>query len=209
MIKSLINKGKKPILEIIDEVTVNDWVFWEMYWIEQMHSWGFDLKNMTKGGEGTYGRIVSEETKKKMSNAKKGKIPKNINILIKSSIKGSVLQYTLQGDLIGEWESVNKVKSDLGISNIDLVVKRKRNSAGGFIWRYSNEPLSLKELEIIKERHNKQKPKKILQIDKNGKIIKEWDSVTSVKLVYGHINAVLRGDRKTAGGYHWKYKEGL
>jgi len=84
-IKSIVKKGNVPKIDIIDEVLEEEWVFWEMYWIEQFKNWGFDLKNGTIGGDGIKeyvyteedkkkmrGRVLSEETKKKMSKAKKG-----------------------------------------------------------------------------------------------------------------------------------------
>ena len=40
-----------PIMEIIDEVE-DDWQFWEQYWISQLKTWGFNLTNLTKGGDG-------------------------------------------------------------------------------------------------------------------------------------------------------------
>lgn len=205
-IKSLLNKNERPILNIIDEVSMDEWAFWETYWISQMKQWGFRLVNDSNGGEGSYGRMVKDETKLKMSLAKKGKTPKNLDLLIKSRVK-PILQYTLNGEFIREWESVNLVKQELKINNVELVVKRLRNSAGGYIWRYKGDELTNDDLVKININRSGQIPKKILQIDKKGKIIKEWDSINSVKMVYGHINSVLRGDRKTAGGFFWKYKE--
>jgi group I intron endonuclease len=65
---------EKPIIELIDEVSDNDWQFWEQYWISQFKTWGFKLKNIGNGGEiDNTGRKVSEETKKKMSLSRKGK----------------------------------------------------------------------------------------------------------------------------------------
>lgn len=205
-VKSLVNKGLKPKIEVIDIVPISEWIFWEQYWISQFRTWGFNLKNMTDGGEGNYGRVVSETTKIKMSISKKGKTPKNLNQIIKNTIKCSVNQYSLNGEFIKEWESVNSIKTELKLSNVDLVVKRKRPSAGGFIWRYSNDSLSITELKMINDKHKKQVPKPILQYD-NNVLIKEWSSVNDVKKIYKHINAVLRGDRKSAGGYLWRYKE--
>jgi len=205
-IKSLLNKGEKPKLEIIDIVIEEDWVIMEQYWISQFKCWGFNLKNMTEGGDGIYGLIHSDKTKKKMSETKKGKTPKNFDLFSKSSIKCGVIQYTLDGKIIKEWESVNKAKNKLNINNIDLVVKRKRNSAGDYIWRYNTEPLTNIEIIDIRDKHNKQKPKKVIQYTLDSKIIKEWESVNNIKKTYKHINAVLRGDRRTAGGYKWEYK---
>ncbi len=204
-IRPLLNNNNKPIMEIIDEVSITDWVFWEQYWISQMKVWGFDLTNDTNGGDGVYGRVVSDNTKALMSKAKKGKTPKNLDLLIKSRAK-PILQYNLNGEFIKEWESVNIVKEQLKINNINLVVKKLRNSAGGYIWRYKDDELIDNDLIRIKEIKLKQHPKVILQIDKNGEIIKEWFGVNNVSKTYSGVPSVLRGDRKTAGGYFWKFK---
>ena len=53
-IQSLLKKGLKPIMTIIDE-TDSDWQQLEKYWIGQFKAWGFKLTNITEGGEGCYG----------------------------------------------------------------------------------------------------------------------------------------------------------
>jgi hypothetical protein len=70
-IKSLLKQNLKPILEIIDEVDIFDWIFWEKYWISQFKAWGFKLTNLTEGGDGFKGQH-SELTKQKMSKTRKG-----------------------------------------------------------------------------------------------------------------------------------------
>jgi hypothetical protein len=47
---------------VIDEV--EDWKFWESYWIEQFKQWGFKLENKNKGGGGP--SSYTEEQKQKM-----------------------------------------------------------------------------------------------------------------------------------------------
>lgn len=51
--------------------------------------------------------------------------------------------------------------------------------------------------------------KKICQLEKNGKIIKEWDSLTiaseETHIDISSISACCKGKYKTAGGYIWKY----
>lgn len=55
-IKSLLNKKLKPIIEVIDIVDNNQWQFWEKYYISLYKSWGFNLTNLTEGGDGaSYG----------------------------------------------------------------------------------------------------------------------------------------------------------
>lgn len=67
---SILNKGLIPIMTVIDECT-DSWIDSEQYWIEQFKQWGFNLLNVTKGGEG-FGHKHSEESKKKMSIVQKG-----------------------------------------------------------------------------------------------------------------------------------------
>lgn len=205
-IKSLLNKGERPILEVVDIVDFNDWVFWEQYWISQFKTWGFNLVNDTNGGEGSYGRIVSDKTKLKMSLAKKGITPKNINLFKKSSIKGIVIQYDLNGVKINEYESSNYVKNVLGIENVSLVINKKRCSAGGYIWRLKGDYLTQEEINVIKNKHLKQEKKPVNQFSKDGILIHEWESVSEVIKIFPHIMSVLTGNRKTAGNCFWEYK---
>lgn len=81
-IKSLKKTGLNPIFEEIEETDVENCDFLEMYWISQFKTWGFELKNHTDGGDGSYGIIPwnkgmkgvfkhSEESKNKMSKWRK------------------------------------------------------------------------------------------------------------------------------------------
>jgi len=81
-IKRLKSLGLKPIFEKIDVTDVDNFVWVEQYWISQFRTWGFPLKNMTNGGDGSYGFTPwnkglkgvfkhSEESKKKMSEYRK------------------------------------------------------------------------------------------------------------------------------------------
>lgn len=51
--------------------------------------------------------------------------------------------------------------------------------------------------------------KPILQIGKDGKIIRQWPGARSAAIALGiqfkNISAVCRGKRKTAGGYNWRF----
>ena len=76
-IKSLLSKNQKPILKVIEIVTDEDANFYEIYWIEQLLAWGFNLTNGTKGGNfdnaNRKGCKLSNEHKAKISKATKGK----------------------------------------------------------------------------------------------------------------------------------------
>jgi|SRR3972149_1307207 len=60
------------IFEIIDEVPTAEWKFWERHYISLYKSWGFNLRNK-KLYDGVGGDVVSAETRKKISDARKGK----------------------------------------------------------------------------------------------------------------------------------------
>ncbi len=53
--------------------------------------------------------------------------------------------------------------------------------------------------------------KSVMQYDKVGMLIKTWanaaEASKALSIDLGHIVMVCKGDRKTAGGYIWRYKE--
>jgi hypothetical protein len=145
-IEQLKREGLKPIIEVIDVVPIDDWVFWETYWISQMRTWGFDLINYTNGGDGcTFGNQTSfkkghkvwlgkkhtEETKKKIgeNNWLKGKI---------SDKRKKVIQKTLDGDIIKIWDSILEAEKSTNSrsSKIVLCCQGERKTHNKFIWEY-------------------------------------------------------------------------
>jgi group I intron endonuclease len=70
-IKKLISIDKKPILEILDVIPFSEWSFWEKYWIGLFKSWGFNLYNLTNGGDGgNYGPESNRKISEKLKNRK-------------------------------------------------------------------------------------------------------------------------------------------
>lgn len=90
-VKSLLFKGKLPIIEVLDESN-NNWQELESYWITQLKAWGFKLTNMTDGGDGNNNQVFSKETLQRKSLALKGiKRPKEVREKISKSHKGKKL----------------------------------------------------------------------------------------------------------------------
>lgn len=57
-----------------------------------------------------------------------------------------------------------------------------------------------------KQKDFKYQAKKCVQLDKDGKLIKEWESVRDAMRFYGtNVNNCLRGKSKTAYGFIWRY----
>lgn len=72
-IKQLLSEGNKPIFNIIEEVDYEKWEDAEIYWIAQFKAWNFDLVNKNPGGIGV--KFHTDDTRKKMSEQRKGKNP--------------------------------------------------------------------------------------------------------------------------------------
>ena len=99
--KHLMENNLNPVLVILDEVPIDEWGYWESWWLEVCRGWGFDMVNLLQGGDGCSkhhpetiekirksqsgknnamygkkskghtGRVFSEEHKKKLSESKK------------------------------------------------------------------------------------------------------------------------------------------
>ncbi len=73
-IKSLKNRGLRPLIELIDEVSDDKWADEERFYISYLRFVGCDLVNMSEGGEpDNTGKRFSEETRMKMSKSQIGK----------------------------------------------------------------------------------------------------------------------------------------
>lgn len=87
--------------------------------------------------------LNTSEMKTKLSNIRKGKPnPKAIKAMNESNCR-PILQLSLSGKFIKEFDSIKSAIQNLGIkaatSNISNVCKGKRNSAYGFKWKYKEE----------------------------------------------------------------------
>ena len=73
----------------------------------------------------------------------------------------------------------------------------------------SNNPLSIMNKSESKKgiKNNRHQP--VLQYDKDGNFIREWDTMTEAETTLNithKIHYVCQGKRKTCGGYIWKHK---
>jgi len=87
--------------------------------------------------------LNTSEMKTKLSNIRKGKPnPKAIKAMNESNCR-PILQLSLSGKFIKEFDSIKSAIQNLGIkaatSNISNVCKGKRNSAYGYKWKYKEE----------------------------------------------------------------------
>lgn len=68
-INSLINQNLLPEIILIDEINFEEnWEWLEQYWISQFKTWGFNLTNLTEGGDGNKNQKFSKESQIKKAN---------------------------------------------------------------------------------------------------------------------------------------------
>lgn len=197
----------------------------EIYYIKLYNTYKYGY-NATIGGDGTHGYQLSPETKLKISLALKNKpisekkreaykrsakkrkgVPRDKETVMRGAVKRRkpVLQYSLNGEFIREYEGVSLVPN-YDQCNIIACCKGKINSAYGYIWMYKGKEYSI---DFSKRTHQSNKP--IIQKSKDGDIISEYKSATVASEITTisrrAINNCLTGRSKSAGGYKWIYKE--
>lgn len=88
---------------------------------------------------------------------------------------------------------------------VNHVDGNKENNAVKNLEWCSNKYNQIHSIKIGLRRFNK-----VSQYDKNGVFLKQWekaiDASQELKIDLSHIGQACRGERKTAGGYIWKYE---
>jgi hypothetical protein len=137
------------------------------------------------------------------------KLPKDILQKHTHNAKKNVYQYDTNGNFIKEYESVLSAAKSLGTRAGTIT-----NSLNGirckilknFIFRteyYKKLP------KDILQTHIDSRFRIILQLNMEGKLIKEWSSLKEIKKKYNsnNISSVCSGKRNNACGFIWKYKD--
>lgn len=205
-----------------------DWKWFEQYWISQMKIWGFKLTNLTDGGDGNQNQHFSketielraskirgiprdEETKRKISKGLKGitrskETKQKIRETMIELQGRSVKQYSEDGILIKKWDSIIEASRELNIDRANIghccSHKPNHNSAGGFIWRYSED-----NTPVIKYTSNS-----VCQLDLEGNLIAIYKTAILAKEKTGvsaqSISHCCNGKIESVKGFVFiKYKD--
>lgn len=130
-IRGILKMGELPILEIIDEVPISEWEFWEIHYISLFKSWGYKLTNMSDGGE--MPKSTPEQIEKKAALLRK-----------------PVLQYDLDGNFIREWISMTEAGKRMNFTA--SIGKEKTAFIHGYQWRHKTKSYPLKIDKYINEK---------------------------------------------------------
>lgn len=175
-----------------------------------------------------YGRKMSNETKKKLSISHIGKprtseqiekhkqkmIGRKFNDIHKQKMsdnsgrKLEIYQIDIcTNEIICKFDSIESASKNTNIKSQSIwrVLKCKRETTGGFKWKYVNDELNSK----IEKSPIRDNCKSILQFDKNNNKINTFNSLTEASIITGinlkSISSCLTGKRKSVNGFIWKY----
>lgn len=139
-----------------------------------------------------------------------------------------VIQLSLNGEFIKEWECIKYIEVHFNISNSLITRVCRQNKKGdiatakGFIWIYKDDYEHLENLKVDYEKSftdkngrfisNRGKNKvPILQYRLDGIFVKEWESAQDIQEKLGYrksgICMCCKGKYKTSEGYIWRYKD--
>lgn len=181
-IKSLKKINLQPEVFILEETNLDEANFWEIFWISQCKAWGFELKNMTNGGDGSYGTI-----------------PWN------KGLKG-VFKHTVESKkLMSEWRKLNTIGEKNGFfgkKHSEESKKKQREKSS--IRRWSEE--------FKENRRGIKNPncKKVYQYDLEGNLIREYEFGKEV-IKFGFdsniVSKVCRGINKKHKGFIFSFEK--
>ena len=122
----------------------------------------------------------------------------------------NIVQLTLEGELIKEYNSIKEAQMETGSNHIFECCNRKRTQSKGYIWLYKEDyEYMVKQGNIITTK-KRQYNIPVLQYSLDGEFIAEYNSISDAERKLGnnhtHIWDVCNGKRKKANGFIWKYK---
>lgn len=135
------------------------------------------------------------------------KIPFEIINSANKNRNKKVYQFTLDGELIGEYISTTIAANANGLKkqNISIACKDETRTTGGFFWSYNKE-----RKNFIYDLTNNHKPRPVFQCNKiTGEVIAKFESVKVASEATGinkaNIHNCCKGRIKNAGGYTWRH----
>lgn len=185
-IKKLIRQDLLPTIEVLDICNESNWQEYEIFWISQLKSWGFNLTNTSEGG--------------------------GINSTI---LYQPIIQYSLDEEFIRSWTNIHEAAMSLNISagNIGSCCLKKRVSTGGFMWKYKDEIQNKKNQKSYNKdkvtEYAKSNQKKVIQYALDKKFIKKYNSIAEASrqtnIIGGNIVKCCLGKLQSSGGFIWEF----
>lgn len=120
-----------------------------------------------------------------------------------------IAQYSINGKFLRTFKSITEAEIEMSLNSIAQAI-HKKGSAGGYQWRYYEGDNS--DIATLINVKTKNEILPIIMYNKQGKLIKEFDSVKQCILEYpelsaSQINRVLNHTIKSHKGYIFEYQD--
>lgn len=187
-------------------------------WCNAKYNNNYGTRNK-RASESLKGKHHSGETKKKISKKMKGENNPNYGKKGKDSPNSKpILMYDREGDFIKRFDSIGDANEHFGkargCSVITSCLRGRNKTAYGFIFIYADDNQDTLRKKINEANDNKSgeaHKKPILMLDKEGNFIRYFECVKDTDEFFGKkdassaVSKCLKGRRKTAYGYVFKY----
>lgn len=202
----------------------------ETFWIDTYHTWIKDPNclgyNLTRGGEGTPGHIVSEETRQKISRANTGRKRSEEfkqNLSKRLSGEGNPfygrfhtdetkqkMSNAAKGRSVSDETKCKISKSSKGRlvstetrQKLSLALKGKNRGNPGY-WSGKTLPEEIKKKISETKKQSSKNNKQVVCIE-TGEIFKSiQEAAQFANVAHCTLSSCLAGRAKTAGKYHWR-----
>lgn len=157
--------------------------------------------NLTEGGDGACGLVMSEESKQ----------------LLRDARSNPVCQFDLDLNFIKEYSSANLAEQCTGIWQSMILGcchnKIGYKTAGGYVWIFKADLPNVNFDEYKKLLKHEKLPKPVCQFSLSMEFIAEYESIGHASRITGiaspDISHALSGRCQQSGGYIWILKETL
>ncbi len=186
------------IEECDDEEKLNER---EKHWIKEFNSKFPNGYNLTEGGDGMSGYIVSEETRKNLSTSHKGKkLSEKTRALMSISNKNKRSVICLETN--EKFDSIVVAAKHFGITakSIGRALHGKTGLGSGYHWCYAEDAEKYSNVDISSLPKHKRSIRCVetSEIFESISAAAKWIDV-NISTIIGAINK----STNTAGGYHW------
>ncbi len=181
-IKSVLNKGIEPKIDLIEEVSVDNWEAMEIYWIAQFKAWGFNLVNNAIGGVSANGYNHTNETKIKFQRV--GMV-RTYSKKTREKMSASRIKYEEDNkkEFLKRYEKRRDTFSKKSVEEIADIEKRRRQAI-----KESHKSMSDEDKKSRAEKIKKSKGIKCALIDDFGNIVNDYISFKDAANSLGGIS---------------------
>jgi len=207
--------GENFYIEIVETCDIINLTEREQFWINQTRCFNNKFGyNILEFAESNRGAKISEETRKKMSDASKLRFGWNhtqeTKDLLSNIRSKTIIQLDLDGKYISEWKNADEASKSINgyASNIRNCLSGDGASAYGFLWIYKDKYNEQTFNKIDYENRDMTK-RRVVQLDLDYNYITTFRTMTEARKETNSNNifACCKGIQHKSGGFRWIYED--